>query len=448
LILLKVLANRSQIKNNFLPPWLWFWLLLFVVLIVPYYIDVWKINIYGLIASPVTQLDSVTNAIYRLLGIVGLLELVPSLALFAGILALLLPRVRANFLEKRYSLAPVNSTSLSVVEIIDFVHAYAPDIKIRINQRRFDQAPFIYPLGFRKTAIAIFGQIIVLWRADREAAETILLHELAHHHHGDALIIGAGSPFRAVIEQWGRLYFWLFLLPFTLSFAGITLLFFWEINQLKSTGGLSMDFWVQAIIHKLNQSIFMMGGLLTTSICLLIWTASIFVVPMAAIWCSEFNADQASASFSRSNTLNTLKKFPENTRGLQWIFHRLAHPPEQFRQWIIAVTGKRFGQVILLVLFPLAFGIQAALLKSLELIVAFTQGGYIVPINRVAGLNTMSGIWFSAAVVIAIWPWISSKWENLFCSIGNSSYLLAPQSYWISAGVLVTLSALVFQSAL
>jgi len=425
-------------SSNVSPPWLWLWLMIFLILSLPYYVAVWGRNIQELLASPNSGLGWITTSAYRILGLVGLLELVPSFALLLGLLALLRPALRRNRLEKDYKLKPITSPTPVMAEILEFVHQHAPGIEVRANRLRFDQTPFVYPLEFNKTAIAIFGQFIRLWRADRPAAEAILLHELAHYRHGDALLIGAGSPFRAVVEQWGRLYLHLFLLPFLLSFAAITLLFFWEIGQLAQLGVGGIGMLAQVIFHTIGQALFMALGALITSFGLLIWIASIFIVPMTAIWCSELNADQAPTAHSQQETFNTLKKLPEKARGRRWLLYRLAHPPNRLRQWMVINSNNLFGKVSLLLLFPLSFGLKVLLMRLLEAI-ASVQGIAIVPISWVASTFTLSIIWLITALVLAVWPFCAPLWEQLL-SGSKQSASLNSLPYWISACILTGVS--------
>ncbi|MEA5453052.1 hypothetical protein VB780_31060 [Leptolyngbya sp. CCNP1308] len=428
------MTTPGRVSSNVVPPWLWFWLIVFFVLLLPYYVAVWIRNIQQLFQTPAAGIDPVTDAAYRILGLAGLLELVPSLALFIGILALLRPSIRTNRLEQKYKLKPAGPTTPVMVEILEFIHHHAPGIEVRANRLRFDQTPFVYPLGFRTTAIAIFGQLVKLWQADRPAAEAILLHELAHYRHGDALIIGAGSPFRGVIEQWGKLYSQLFLLPFILSFVAITVLFFGEIIYLMSIGGGGIGLLFSAIIHKLGQSFSMLFGALFTSIGLLIFTASVFIVPMVAIWCSELNADQAPASRSVEDALRALHRLPEHAQGRQWLLFRLAHPPGKLRQWMAANSTNPLGRVMLLLLFPLSFALQAWLLRLLRAM-GRINGIEIVSIDRVASQQAISGLWLAAAALLVLWPFLASAWERVFCR-SQRSPSLNPLPYWISAGVL------------
>jgi len=403
----------------------------------PYYVAVWGCNLYELLTGPASGADWATTIAYRILGLVGLLELVPSLALVGGLLALLRPQLRTALLERRYKLRSASSITSGMSEILEFVERNAPGVEVKVNQLRFDQTPFIYPLGFRKTGIAIFGQFIRLWRADRGMAKAVLLHELAHYRHGDALLVGAGSPFRTIIERWGKLYIWLFVIPFILAFAAITLIFVLEVGQLMWLGVGGIDMLLQAISHKIVQSIFMLIWALVTSLGILLWTSSIFVVPMTAIWCSELNADQAPASRFPDEILNALKSLPEKERGRQWLLHRLAHPPNELRQWMVKKADKLLGKMCLLLLFPLSFLLQALLLRLIEFM-ASLQNIQIVPIDQVAGSQVLSTVLLITALLLIAWPFVSSSWERLFCCKPKSVFL-SPLPYWLSATILIGL---------
>lgn len=431
----------GRFSSSTVPPWLWCWLIIFAVVQLPYYGSVWVRNLQDLFYSPTTELDWVTNLSIRILGLPGLLELVPSLTLLIGLMCLLWPQQRSQRLEQHYKLKPMGSASPAMMEILEFIHHHGPGLEVKVNRLRFDQTPFVYALGFRRTAIAIFGQLVKLWQTDRPAAEAILLHELAHYRHGDALMIGAGSPFRAVVERWGKLYSCLFLLPFLLSFVSITVLFFVEIGQLLALGGGGMGLLGQAILHKLVQTIFMTLGALFISINLLMWTTSVFIVPMVAIWCAELNADQAPASRSINDTLRALNSCPETARGRQWLLHRLGHPPVQLRRWMTTYRGSILAKVVLLLLFPLSFALQTILLKTLQAI-AQAQGIAMVGMDRVVSSTILGSLWLLMAFLLALWPFIANQWEKIVCR-QEDPYPLSPLPYGLSAVILGGMAILI-----
>lgn len=174
-------------KNKFNPllPWLWFWLV-FYVINTPARFGQWNQT-----WNTVVSLISRRTDLSRLLGLPSIVEFVPSIALSLGVLTIFIPKARAALLKRQYSLVdPPEMTVIS--EIKDFLHNYVPAIKITFSLKPGVLA-FVYPLGYRTTAVAIFSGFIKLWRSDRPAAEAVLLHEIAHYVHGDALIVGAGS---------------------------------------------------------------------------------------------------------------------------------------------------------------------------------------------------------------------------------------------------------------
>ncbi len=182
-------------ESRSLPPWLWFWLVVYT-LTFPTLIDSLRSSlndIFSLEVSPVEK--TIVPHFYLLYRLLNVPEVIPSLVLLLGILTIFIPWIRAAWLERHFDLTEPPSTIPALQAVSEFVHRYAPDLRIKVNLRRFDQLAFVYPLGYRTTAVAIFGGLITRWRSDRQAAEAILLHELAHYRNGDTLIVGAGSFF-------------------------------------------------------------------------------------------------------------------------------------------------------------------------------------------------------------------------------------------------------------
>ncbi|NJL50139.1 MAG: M48 family metalloprotease [Leptolyngbyaceae cyanobacterium SM2_5_2] len=172
-------------------------------------------------------------------------------------------------------------------------------------------------MGYRKSAIAIFGGLVKLWRSDPEAGRAILLHELGHCRHGDVLMIGAGSFFETLLNSWVRFLILFFIIP-TLFLYGWFLLGslheHWQLAQMLT----ATDQELNAINSQLgelgiepteipsrgnwfvNWLIFQVGMLFTlglpstiASILALVLTTPIIIsLPLMATWCAEFNADQ------------------------------------------------------------------------------------------------------------------------------------------------------------
>jgi Zn-dependent protease with chaperone function len=107
----------------------------------------------------------------------------------------LIPQLRRHYIERKiHFVPPALSMPLGkqLIEIEDFVKSHAPDLKVQVNLNRPGRL-WIYLNGYRTATLAIFYGFVMLWKTDREAAEAVLLHEIAHYRRGDALFIGPAS---------------------------------------------------------------------------------------------------------------------------------------------------------------------------------------------------------------------------------------------------------------
>jgi hypothetical protein len=326
-------------------------------------------------------------------------------------------------------------------EIIAFLEDQAPGIRVTANLTRFDQIAFIYPSGFRQTTLAIFGPLIKLWHQDKAVAKAILVHEIAHCRHGDAVVIGAGSPFRVLVERWAALFFSVWVVPFTLSVLALAGQFFWEI-YLSNTGILA---WPIVVLYKVGETIILGVLFAATSLWVLLWVIGLFLPPMMGIWCSELNADQASAAYSRKHTLRALTIMPDKKRRLQWLFSSLAHPPQKLRQWMVAHSRNPVVLIGMLILYPLTLGFQVLILRLWELPYVGSDDPFLqlVNLDAIASWRSLFYLWLLSAVLLALWPYLSPIWERCF-SGSNIVAKLEPKPYWISAGIIAVLSLISF----
>ena len=469
-------ANKPT-NSQTVPPWIWVWLFAFIVFTLPYYLNVWFVNVAQLALLPSADLGTVVNRVYQVQGLAGLLELIPSLSVLIGLLLLLRPQFRATKLEAEYNLKAVSNPSPVLKEILDFIHQRAPDIKVKVNRIRFDRTAFVYAMGRKRTAIAVFGQLIKQWRADQPTAEAVLEHELTHYRHGDALIIGAGSPFRAVIERWGKLYRWLFLGPFLLGSVGLTLLLFYELNQLRALGIGGGGFITSFVVHLVEKTGLMLSWGLFITVGLVLWTISIFISPIAAIWCSELNADQASikstglfagtgqsigtqsvgrkAAERQSTGQNTktdhtaalaaLAQIARRPTLRKWILSWLTHPPYALRRWMLMYPSSTLRKFLLLLIFPAACGLKILFL-NLSKAWFLISGVSGVSIEHVASLQTLAALWLISALVLAAWPLLAKVWEGLFCEY-STQIKMKSLPYLLCAVLLTVLSAVALSYA-
>ncbi|TQS01855.1 M48 family metalloprotease [Microbispora bryophytorum] len=200
-------------RSWMLPPWLWFYLIAYLLVGVPWLIGDWTrqaTDYWTLITnSPL----GVARTAGIVLGVASIAQLFPVLILCGAVASLLLPGFRGQRVERRHGLRV--SDNPVIEEIGAFVRRQDPSIEIRFSESTRMPAR-VYPVGWNKARIAVFLPLTVLWRADREAAEAVLLHEIAHRRQLDHHVVGLASPFTWLVRAWGPVFVLVGLLPITL----------------------------------------------------------------------------------------------------------------------------------------------------------------------------------------------------------------------------------------
>ena len=162
-------------------------------------------------------------------------------------------------MERRFGLVPDGAEDGAVLaEMQLFVGRYDPAIRLRAVTRD-DQMARIYPVSWRTARIAVFRPLPGLWRRDREAAQAVLLREVAHRRHGDQLVVGPGSPLVWLMRIWVPAFVVLALAPVVVYAA-------------------------------------LGGGLLTQAVAgqgawQLLQPVGLLILPVAALWLAELDAD-------------------------------------------------------------------------------------------------------------------------------------------------------------
>lgn len=357
-------------------------------------------------------------------------ELLPTLLLIVGIVTVFLPRKRAAYIERRYGLADPDPSSVVFQEIAHFVHQYDSSLHIKANMLRSDQIAFIYPLGYRTAALAVFGGLIKRWRSDRSAAEAIVLHEIAHHRHGDILIVGTGSFFEYVAKQGLVLFLILGVTPLLIAFVSEHLLFFQEMRAM----GVSPSI----ILGRIGSSIFLsdLPAIILMLVFFPFFAASILVLPILGIWCAEISADRfvVDATDSLDALLNALDPSSQRVSWWRWLLFRLTHPPTALRRWMIKNANRPMSLVLLLLLFPLGYLIKLMLLVCWSFSLA---GSANIAANiRLYLTSTLPPLWLIITGVLLIWPMFARSWERFFIGSSDASSRNSYLAYAISAGVI------------
>ncbi len=413
---------------SIIPPWLWFWLIVYIISL-PSNLSNWIQLLKDILAYQNPSSEITGGSLFPLLAITDFLELIIPVILYLDIALLLIPNQRAKRLEREFQLTQPDYDIPAVREIIEFLYKYNPKIRVKTNPLCFDQLVFVYPLGYGKVAIALCGAIIKLWRKDNAIAKAVLLHELAHYHHGDVFIIGVGSIFRKLISHWFPIYLLTVLAPISLVFLSQTITFFQEV-------GISLP----TIIYKASQIILGIPLFLSQMIGLLFLSLNAFILPLVGTWCSEFNADQAAAKVtSYHEVIKAIQQLPAEKSWTRWLLFRLSHPPNKLRQWLLTNSQNWWILFILLSLFPLVYILRVLIPIAQWLPISFLLLNDLDTLRKgiVYYLDNAMPILFSTAILIAAWPKTSHYWESYFSGAKLNSTKNFPWVYYLTAATIV-----------
>lgn len=429
-------AVKLRVKSQVLPPWLWLWLIVYILSLPMQIVFLWM-PMVGDVVSGQPQPGEALSPFVFFFRLANFAELAPLACVALGVASIFIPQRRCQGIERAYGL--MDSPQLVAASKIGrFISSHSPRITVKINLLRTDQLAFIYPLGYRRTAMAIFGGIVKLWRHDQQAAEAILLHEMAHHRQGDALVIRSGNFFVDLLDHWVPLLSWLVVLPMTAAWVRDAIYFiFWDSNSLPSYA---------LVWHKFNQlfTIFL-PGLILVILGMFFWTASILVLPLIGIWSAEFSADRFAihAQGSTDGLLRGIHLLDQPTHWRRWLLSQMSHPPNELRRWLAVNLDKPIGAMFPVLLFPLAYvgKLIFLLLRSVSALIAYQP---IMEIKTVlakatAGyLQAIASVWWTMILVLALWSWLAIYWEYLFC--GSSCARVSAQfhgEYILGALVLI-----------
>ncbi len=108
--------------------------------------------------SPELGLDRLDFLLYPAV----VLDFLPKLVVLGGIVSLLLPHLRARYLERHFGLTAPPPSLLALTDIQRFIHRYDPTLEVKVNLMRAAAAPlFISPRGLRHAVVAVFGSFVI-----------------------------------------------------------------------------------------------------------------------------------------------------------------------------------------------------------------------------------------------------------------------------------------------
>ncbi len=428
------------------PPWVWFWVALFT-----FYTPERLLALGESLAQMQAQaeglkrLQSISPQTLRFayLGYPGYItEHIPALALTLGVLTVLFPTLRARYLEWRWQLRGDSPSVAAVAEIKEFLRTHAPALEVKINLLRPQAMLFVYPSGYRRTTVALFGGFLRLWKSDREAAEALLLHEIGHARRGDALIVGPGSFMENALKLTLLYYAFFVALPYIITAVDQTMQMIRshrEMTELtRSISEMGERYGVEApeqpslLPILLNSVLISVVGLLSTTAAFLTRTVAVFVLPLACIWTAELNADRFVAGLTQYEAALRRAIGQHAARGSIWkrLMFRFSHPPDSLRRWFLGGGGSS-RLVWLLLLFPLAFFVRLAALHLWTFLVyqgigtasalgqqptEFTMGKFLLEVvtNTRLALASQPGQWLMMTCVLLVWPLAFRVWDAFF----------------------------------
>jgi Zn-dependent protease with chaperone function len=342
-------------------------------------------------------------SLFGLLGalVTALLAALPYLAVGLGSLALFFPARRAKYVEKTYGLAePPGLPAMD--EIAAFARQHAPDLVVRTNLLRGNMLCFVYPAGRKEARLAVFGGLVRLWATDRNQAQAVLLHEIAHFQRGDAFHLGAGSAFELGLR----------VAVFALALYIVP----WLFNFTLSGRSHHPDWMAGAFIMRLLD--FLLSGMSV------IWPV------LAATWVAEYGADFQAASRAGADTVSAaLDSAPEEGGPLRCFLNRLTHPSLANRKRMLQRPPEK-ALLRMSLIFPLTLLYVTCinLLGIMFVALAFSRPlrdmvGYHIPIHIMPTLQEMeqSGLrifllFLLLALTCFLWPVFHAKYASLWAA--------------------------------
>lgn len=401
--------SRQPARSWSPPPWLWLTLVLFLAQ-VP--------SLFGhafVVGTGLERFDGAHRGRF-VTATLTLAQFLPLFFLLAAVLAIFAPRIRCNFVERRYGLLPPDHPLMAPAAVPSpapgevpephfhdrmaaFLNEHAPGTQLRLSTRSGLSAR-VYPSSWRGTRVGVFAPLVHLWQTDVEAARAVLLHELGHLRRGEQHVAGLGSPFTTLVLVWPYVLASLVVLP-------VTLLFF--------TGNATARLTFAEVV------------------LVLFSVPKVLLLVVTALWTAELAADRCAAGAAGSGTLvRALRRLDEGDHGG---LARLYHPPVGVRIWFASRGDSGRAQVLLTLLWPAALLAQL-LLAMLGAVPAYVLLGASLDraIREVLALAhdtlTTDPAWWATLAVVLVWPLATGVRSS---TGGRAVFSVSPRVYATAA---------------
>ncbi|WP_371784270.1 M48 family metalloprotease [Streptosporangium subroseum] len=393
-------ATGGETSGWMLPPWLWLYFLGILAPSVPQAVERFQDNADGMAALVGQLAVNVRRAGTAVLTATGILEFLPALLLLAGIAGVLFPGARGRWAERRHRLLPSDEPVIG--EMAAFARRHAPAAELRLGERH-DRLARVYPVGWREARVAVYPPLVRLWTEDRQAAQAVLLHEVAHLRQGDHLIVGLASPFVWFVKSSGVALAVLALVPST-------------IYLIAGGAGASP----------------VLGSVLYAMVAIPIG----LILPVAGLWVSELSADRYAMTVAGAAALaRALGPARPHGGAIRRVLGLLSHPPRRLRLW--AVRAWPGGTIALAALWPLACVVRLAAVAIFELVERMLNGSpFPEALETVAGgfpeeLSSVSTLLAEMTVLLVNWPLLAPLWLRIWTPFRAVRHRFAP--YLMSA---------------
>jgi Zn-dependent protease with chaperone function len=379
-----------------MPPWLWAWLLGYLIAAMP-------LEISLLHYTSVTFFGELPGGEGGGLVWVERLSLLSDLltyvVILTGAVATMFPHLRGRWVEWRFRLASDGRPIMA--EMQQWVSARDPSVSLRVTIRS-DQMARIYPVGWRSARIAVFRPLAALWRRDRDAAQAVLLHEVAHQRHGDQLIVGLGSPFVWLMRIWVPAYLLLVLIPGTVYLAvnGSALAPFIAITSISQ------------------------AAVIPAAVCL----------PVTALWLAELGADQMAAQAIGPDAVRQALRATAGSRAsaAARALALLSHPPRRLRLRLAAARPADMAGLV--AAWPVAVVVWLLVLPAALTVPTLVWLGFPSTLTeigiRAAAHDLLAdsrALLIVTAILLLGWPVLAYPWERLCSPVSRPS---SPQQPW------------------
>jgi hypothetical protein len=376
-----------------------FWLVSSLIA-VPGRLPDWRAALFDLLGVTPVSVDAGSGS--GVLRLVNVVDLVPPVLLVSAVAAVLAAPIRGWIVRRTYRLTP--ATQRSLAEIVAFAHMIAPEVAVYGNTRRSDVRAFVYPAGYRRTALAVFGGLVILWHDDRAAAEAVIRHELAHRDRADTLLLGIVSPLEAVLRRWGWILLAFGIVPTLVAWVAETTDFFRQVGAAGAE-------------HKASQFLtLILPGLLWLLLAIAARLLAAITLPVAASWSAELAADHGATEWAGAAALTHALETRRSDSRTRWLFGSITHPPAKLRQ-ALARAGTVPQALAAVSVYPVAW---------LLLLLWVMTDAAAMDAGRQAGLSAIvsderAGVaawahndwpaWVAALAMTLAWPALARPWH-------------------------------------